>query len=238
MPGLIVGDKILDRGLLENAVPENLKNSTCDLTVGEIVAVGPAKVEERISHGGPRRYFLAPREMVFVLSNEEFRLPSTVTGLATLRTSLTKKGLLALNVGIIDPFFSGPISTSLLNFSDRPVEISVGEKFFRVIFIDHEDVSPYRPTKDESIHRDMYVHDLETQAYSEFPRTYLNVPTYDKKFYFANFWNLVFHGLTHGPIGWFISFCIILLIWFLLSGTSLIDFYKQKLSFIKPLWPF
>jgi deoxycytidine triphosphate deaminase len=61
-------------------------------------------------------YFLEPREMVWVLSKEEFRMPANVTGLATLRTTFTKQGILALNVGIIDPLFEGPISTALITF--------------------------------------------------------------------------------------------------------------------------
>ena len=70
--------------------------------------------------------------MVWVLSKEEFNLPNTVTGIATLRTTYTKQGILALNVGIIDPNFEGPISTVLINFSDRPRRIKVGESFFSV----------------------------------------------------------------------------------------------------------
>jgi deoxycytidine triphosphate deaminase len=50
---------------------------------------------------------LEPREMVWILSKEEFALPKDVTGFATLRTTFTKQGILALNVGIIDPFLTG-----------------------------------------------------------------------------------------------------------------------------------
>ena len=44
--------------------------------------------------------------MVWVLSKEEFALPKDVTGLATLRTTFTKQGILALNVGNHRSFFS------------------------------------------------------------------------------------------------------------------------------------
>ena len=137
---MIVGKQILDRGLVAGGGEKNLKNSTYDLTVGEIVPIGNAAISRRQKHPTVS-YFLDPREMVWVLSKEEFNIPATVTGLATLRTTFTKQGILALNVGIIDPFFQGPISTALINFSDRPRRISVGDKFFRIAFFEHDDVT-------------------------------------------------------------------------------------------------
>src|SRR5712691_5628323 len=101
-------------------------------------------------------YFLEPREMVWVLSKEEFDMPADVTGFATLRTTFTKQGILALNVGIIDPLFRGPISTALINFSDRPRAIRIGDKFFRIAFFPHSDVSAYHP-KDENVESAEYV---------------------------------------------------------------------------------
>src|SRR5947209_3059299 len=139
---MIVGKSILDRGLVTGGGTSNLKNSTYDLTVGEIVPIGKRAMKER-QRNPTLSYFLDPREMVWVLSKEEFNIPATVTGLATLRTTFTKQGILALNVGIIDPFFQGPISTALINFSDQPRRIAVGDKFFRVAFFEHEDVTPH-----------------------------------------------------------------------------------------------
>src|SRR3984893_17408438 len=108
---MIVGNDILSRGLVTGGTVENLKNSTYDLTVGEIIPIGKEAVRARALARAQREeplttYFLEPREMVWVLSKEEFDLPKDVTGLATLRTTFTKQGILALNVGIIDPFRS------------------------------------------------------------------------------------------------------------------------------------
>jgi deoxycytidine triphosphate deaminase len=171
----IVGNSILDRGLVKGGGLPNLKNSTYDLTVGEIMPIGNTAVTKRRT--SPRSsYFLEPREMVWVLSKEEFDMPATVTGLATLRT--TKLGILALNVGIIDPLFKGPISTALINFSDRPRRIAVGDKFFRVAFFEHDDVKAFN-TQTESISKDNYVQWLETVSYSDFSRSFLNIPNFE-----------------------------------------------------------
>lgn len=197
MTNLITGKNILSQNLLNKADEGNLKNSTYDLTIGNIFALGPENVKERRRKKPHQRYFIEPKEMVFVLSKEHFALPADVTGIATLRTTYTKRGLLALNVGIIDPAFSGPISTALLNFSNQPVEIHVGEKFFRVLFLQHEDVSNFHPPEKECVCESTYIHKLERKAYRDFPRTYLNVPSSDPDFFYRNFWNLLRYGLMY-----------------------------------------
>lgn len=237
MTNLIVGKEIFSRGLLEGADEQHLKNSTYDLTIGDIFAVGPANVKRRRKDGPEKRYFIGPREMVFVLSKEHFALPSNVTGVATLRTTFTKDGLLALNVGIIDPLFSGPISTALLNFSDRPVEIFVGQKFFRVLFLEHDDVAEFSPKNDKSVKQQTYIRELEKKAYSEFPKTYLNVPSSDDEFYYRNFWKMLYTGLTYGWLGRFTLVFFGLLLWYLVSQTGFLAFFWQKIEWAVSLIP-
>ncbi len=200
MTNLITGTEILSRNLLYEADESNLKNSTYDLTIGDIFALGPENVKERRRKGPEQRYFIKPQEMVFVLSKECFKLPEDVTGVATLRTTYTKRGLLALNVGIIDPKFSGPISTALLNFSNRDAEIHVGEKFFRVLFLQHDDVSEFPPPQNERINKQEYIRELERKAHRDFPRTYLNIPSSDTEFFYRNFWKLLRYGFTYNKV--------------------------------------
>ena len=103
--------------------------TTYDATVGKILLAG---VE--ISQTS---FILPPRGVVWVVSHEEFYLPKSITGLATLRTSWTHRGVLALNVGVVDPGYEGQLSTALVNFSESDFEVKVGEPFFRVLFFKH-----------------------------------------------------------------------------------------------------
>ena len=204
---MIVGNDILTRKLVTGGTVENLKNSTYDLTVGEIIPIGKdayrTRANARARREEPRTtHFLEPREMVWVLSKEEFALPKDVTGLATLRTTFTKQGILALNVGIIDPFFRGPISTALINFSDRPRPIHVGDKFFRVVFLEHTDVTAHQPP-DESLEHVQYIRDLEAVSYSDFAPSFLNIPTFDDKYYEKKFWTImIFLGIIKTKSVW------------------------------------
>jgi deoxycytidine triphosphate deaminase len=191
---MIVGQRILDRGLVTGGSAANLKNSTYDLTVGDIVPIGKSAIIARRETPNRSPYYLEPREMVWVLSREEFNLPGTVTGLATLRTTYTRQGILALNVGIIDPFFHGPISTALINFSDRPRRIEVGDKFFRVALFEHDDVQSQH-LRDENLTRADYTKYLEDVSYAEYSPSFLNIPQYDDDFYAKKFWAIIFRGL-------------------------------------------
>jgi len=132
--------------------------------------------------------------MVWVLSAEEFRMPPNVTGLATLKTAFTKDGILALDVGIIDSLFHGPISTALINFSDRPRRIQIGDKFFRLLFFEHEDVIDFH-SDDENVKRDRYLIDLTTKSYADFAPSFLNIPSFDDKYYYDKFWTILASGI-------------------------------------------
>jgi deoxycytidine triphosphate deaminase len=178
MSGLIFGSSILSQKLIKNGNPECLKHSTYDLTIGRIYPTG----ENSASISEDTIYFLEPRQAVLVLSEEEFGLPATVTGLATLRTTLTKSGLLALNVGIIDPKFNGPISTTLINFSDQKVAIKRGMPFFRVLFFEHGDTNAYHRNNESKVYR-AYEDELRELAFVRFPRSFMNLPKFDNSFY-------------------------------------------------------
>ncbi|MCF6273848.1 MAG: hypothetical protein L3J37_11800 [Rhodobacteraceae bacterium] len=229
MSDLIVGDRILKDSLIKNGKPENLKNSSYNLTIGKIVPIGKEAYKKQRKSGLPEKYFIEPREVVLVLSEESFQLPEYVTGLVTLRTALTKVGLQALDVGIVDPHYSGPISTTLINFSDRPFEIRVGDPFFRVLFLLHDDVSEWRPKIDESIDSELYIKNLERTAYNKFPKTYLNLPSNDDEFFFRNFWRMIRSALTYGWIGKITGIILIILIWFILEESTFVPLFSGKI---------
>ena len=236
MANLITGTSILSRNLLYEADETNLKNSTYDLTIGDILTLGPENVKERRCEGPKRRYFIKPQEMVFVLSKEHFALPADVTGVATLRTTCTKRGLLALNVGIIDPAFSGPISTALLNFSNRPTEIYVGQKFFRVLFFQHDDVSDFHPLHKEGVNEQEYIHKLERKAFRDFPSTYLNIPSSGADSLYRNFWKSLWYGLWYkrSIFTGFLAIIIFLglIFWYVVSETAFVEFFLNKFIFL------
>ncbi len=61
-----------------------------------------------------------------------------MTGITTLRTTWTRKGLLTLTVGIVDPCYDGYLSTAVINFSNTAFSLQKGDTFFRTAFFQHE----------------------------------------------------------------------------------------------------
>jgi hypothetical protein len=108
--------------------------------------------------------------MVQVVSAEIFDLSDRHTGHVTYKTTLTKKGIWALTVGIVDPGWDGPIATTLLNFSKIDHAIADGDAFLRVSFYEHEPVPRIR--KAPSLAE--YLKDIRKAAASMFPPTFLN----------------------------------------------------------------
>jgi deoxycytidine triphosphate deaminase len=166
---MIVEQKILDMKLVQPCTLDNLKNSTCDLTIGDFYIMGEHP-EEKIE--GLNEVWIEPSSMIAIRTMERVVLPDTVTGMATLVTSLTHEGLLCLNVGIIDPGYDGHLSAFLVNFSRRPRKIALGDRLLRVIFFEHEQLSNCKPWLNP---KEDYQRFLGAKASNEFATTFLDV---------------------------------------------------------------
>ena len=139
-----------------------MRPSTYDATVGEIINEGATHYDNS--------FVLPARGMVWVVSRESFCLPQNVTGLATLRTTWTHSGILALNVGVVDPGWNGPLATALVNFSNANFEIVRGSGFLRVLFLTHAETDAVKNEKS----RRTYLSEIREKS-SRIPNTFLNL---------------------------------------------------------------
>jgi deoxycytidine triphosphate deaminase len=105
--------------------------TTVNAKVGEIV-------DPKGKVLGASSYRLPPRGIAWLVSSERVEMPDNMTGLSTLRTTWTRKGILTLTVGIVDPGYHGYLSTAVINFGRRPFTINKGDEFLRTIFFDHD----------------------------------------------------------------------------------------------------
>jgi dUTPase len=138
------------------------QGSSFDLSVGGIYDASGNEVT------GP--FVLKPGAMVQVVSAEVFNLPDNVTGHVTYKTSLTREGIWALTVGIVDPGWDGPIGTTLLNFSRVDHTIHRGTRFLRVTLFEHPSVTQTRSAPP----LDSYLKGIQALASSRFPATFLD----------------------------------------------------------------
>lgn len=161
----LIPDHFFSRGRPGTAHPiPEANGSSCDLTIGGIIT------QDGRETTGP--FVLKPGHMVQVVSAEVFSLKGDVTGHVTYKTELTRNGIWALTVGIVDPGWNGPISTTLLNFSRVEHAVSIGSKFLRVSFFQHSSVSneKLRACKD----LDDYFQTVKVAAATRFPATFLD----------------------------------------------------------------
>jgi dUTPase len=160
------GEEIKQLTPVENSAGEDLyRASTYDLSIGEIIPAGPAS--------GGAEYKLPLGGTVRVISTESLRLPNNITGHALLKNELCRKGVLAINVGVIDPGFQGPISSILVDFGRADFVVRQGAPFLRISFYR----CPPSPKADKSAkyNRDQYVSLVKDEVAAYMAPTFLNV---------------------------------------------------------------
>jgi deoxycytidine triphosphate deaminase len=77
---------------------------------------------------------LTPQGIAAVTSQEILKLPTYICAYASVKTSLCREGVLAINVGVVDPGWEGPLSSVLLNFGKDAYRLRSGDSFLRLTF--------------------------------------------------------------------------------------------------------
>ncbi|WP_345754523.1 hypothetical protein [Citrobacter braakii] len=124
---------------------DHSNKSSVDLSIREILFK-----DEKNQVRSLGRTLLKPQDSAFVISEEILHVPEGFIAYVFLKNRLSQKGFLALNTGIIDSGYNGPISTLLINFSAveeyLPITDSEQDKsFFRVVFHEIEKNPNYQP---------------------------------------------------------------------------------------------
>ena len=160
---LLAGSALDPKTFFKNGNPQ-VQGSSFDLTIGCIFDHQGRKVE------GP--FIIKPGHMVQVVSSEELILSDRITGHVTYKTTMTRQGIWALTVGIVDPGWNGPIATTLLNFSKVDHCIAEGDAFLRVSLFEHDPVPPDKLRRAPAL--DVYLKDIQKIAACRFPITFLD----------------------------------------------------------------
>jgi hypothetical protein len=162
---VLSGASISARGLVLGGVPASLRDGSYDLTIKDFVTADSKIVDE----------FLLPAQgIVKVISAEEVKIPSDVIGFVLVKTKLCNEGVLALNIGIVDPGFEGPLQSALINFGKTDIRLHAGDVFSRISFhsLDAAGSAPSpAPVTRESVRRD-----VKSQMDRFLPATFLDIP--------------------------------------------------------------
>jgi dUTPase len=152
--------------------------SSFDITIREVLIKGN-KPEEIETHCGSA--ILKPQDSAYIISEELINVPEGYIAYVFLKNRMSQKGLLALNTGIIDQGYHGPISTLVINLSMKEAVIpesaeSESKVFFRVVF--------HKIQENEKLPKPKFIK-LKPQSYNKYkeyredelknlPRTFLD----------------------------------------------------------------
>jgi deoxycytidine triphosphate deaminase len=160
---LLAGGRLDPKKFFEGGNPQ-VQGSSFDLTIGCIFDHEGKKVDGLFK--------IKPGHMVQVVSAEALILSDRHTAHVTYKTTMTRQGIWALTVGIVDPGWNGPIATTLLNFSRVDHAVAEGDAFLRISLFEHDSVPSDKLRKADP--RDVYLKGIQKIAASRFPPTFLD----------------------------------------------------------------
>jgi hypothetical protein len=130
---ILTGPEIKTAAIVQDGIERHYRPTTYDLTIGSIVNPEGTEVQH---------YTIPPQGLVKVVSAETIRMPHDKMGYVLVKTSLCNDGVLALNIGIVDPRYEGPLSSTLINFGKSSHSLTTGDVFSRLSIHDLQGKSP------------------------------------------------------------------------------------------------
>lgn len=162
---LLSGEQLKAIKLIEDGKPKQYRAAGYDVVIEKIIDHRGIDIAEDF-------FALPPNGIVEVISAETIKLPSDVCGFASIKTGLCDQGVLALNIGIVDPGWQGRVSTTLINFGNQKRILSKGDTFLRLTF--HKFDQPAQ-VPIVAIPDDQYIRDKQKKAKSYFNENFIDV---------------------------------------------------------------
>ncbi len=157
------GFEAVKRQVIEGARPDSTRPASYDLTVGQILVDGRSHSSE---------VSINPQQTFIIVSQETVQMKPGLVGYVMPKTGLCNEGILALNTGLVDPGYSGPLSTIAINFSRQVKVLEPGRPFLRLVVNSLEGEG--REKIDQPLHADSA--ETRRRRSSEFPGTFLDTP--------------------------------------------------------------
>jgi len=157
---MLTGAEIKNRDLVAGATDSGYRASRYDVRIESLIKPEGSTVAS---------YILPARGIVLAVSKKRIVLPGNITGLAMVKTGLCNDGVLALNIGVIDPGWEGKVSSFLVNFNNHERLLTIDDIFLRLTFQQLSSrVSKRAPISDEN-----YMSDRRHQVVGRFAPTFL-----------------------------------------------------------------
>lgn len=101
------------------------------------------RIEDRISLGRGKPFYLHPGELVLGSTLEYIRLPNDLGAYVTSRSSWGRAGLVIATAIAVAPGFRGVITFELTNLGHAPMILRTGVRIAQIVFHRSEEGEPY-----------------------------------------------------------------------------------------------
>jgi len=118
----------------------SVRGSSYSCHAARILPGGPGEPDKQpgivdwTGPAGPPVYRVQPRQLVWVRIREVVRLPSDVCAFWWQTNTLSRKGLMLVNMSMVDAGYEGPLACLFVNFGRQPVDIDPGMTVARLVF--------------------------------------------------------------------------------------------------------
>ena len=142
---LIATPLLCDSQIGEASVDIRLGNDFIVTRRGNLASIDPAREDKKESRYQTRHYVnfgesfnLHPNELVLAGTLEYFRLPISVAGTVTSRSSWGRAGLVIATATAVHPGFTGSITLELVNLGEVPLVLYPGLPVAQLVLRDCE----------------------------------------------------------------------------------------------------
>jgi deoxycytidine triphosphate deaminase len=170
---LMSREEIQAEGVIQDASADMYQAASYNLRVGRIILPDGKKEEA---------YQVQPLGMVKVVSLERLNLPKNVLGYATVKTGLSSDGILAINIGLVDPEYKGLLSSILINFSKNAYHLQRGDEFLRLTFHHYSPPTGPLPKPSHMTTEEAYLKEATRSFVEKFSATFLNIEENTRNF--------------------------------------------------------
>jgi deoxycytidine triphosphate deaminase len=134
-----------NRRIIINGNPADVRGSSYSchalkiIPGGDTETVPPSPTNQQIvidfsAAGAPQVYRVPPRQLVWVLIRERVRLPENICAFWWQTNSLSRKGLMLVNMSMVDAGYEGSLACLFVNFGRTSVDIDPRMTIARLVF--------------------------------------------------------------------------------------------------------
>lgn len=135
-----IQDLVNKKGLIVLFESKNLINCRYNLRAGKAFLPKTGEELETGSVGGWRQFkkrdhwVVEPSETLVIMTTEKIKIPPNMYATYSQLNRLARKGLMLVNVSIIEPGYEGPLSCFLVNFSKDSVTLYPNDDVAKICF--------------------------------------------------------------------------------------------------------